>query len=74
MEESHCQYGGGCAVRWKLCSTDLSHHQYGCVTSSVRWRVCITDLSCHQYGSGCAVRISHSISTDEDVQYYRLTN
>ena len=56
-EEAHHQYGGRCAVRWRSCSTDLSHNQYGCGTFSVWWRVCGTDLSHHQYSRGCAIRI-----------------
>ena len=44
------QYGGGISsIRWKIFSTDVSHHQYG-GESSVQWRpACSMDLSHHQY-------------------------
>ena len=33
------QYGGGISpIRWKIFSTDVSHHQYGRCASSVQWR------------------------------------
>ena len=48
------QYGGGISsIRWKIFSTDVSHHQYGGgpegmqdgpVTSSIQRRVCSTWL------------------------------
>ena len=41
--------------RWKIFSTDVSHHQYGGGVSSVQWRACSMDLSHHQYREGCAV-------------------
>ena len=47
------QYGGG--IRWKICSTDVSHHQYGRGASSVQW--------------GHAVWTCHIINTEEGVQY-----
>ena len=47
------QYGGGISsIRWKIFSTDVSHHQYGGGASSLHWRACSIDLS-HQ--DGCAV-------------------
>ena len=49
------QYGGGISsIRWKIFSTDVSHHQCG-GESSVQWRACSMDLSHHQYREGCAV-------------------
>ena len=34
------KYGGGrSSIRWKIFSTDVSHHQYGSA-SSVQWRAC----------------------------------
>ena len=66
---NYIQYGGGQAVwwrvfsmdaissvRWKIFSTDVSHHQYGGSPSSVWWRVCSMDLSHHQYGGECVVQ------------------
>ena len=48
------QYGGGISsIRWKISSTDVSHHQYG-GASSVRWRAYSMDLSHHQHREGCA--------------------
>ena len=39
------QYGGGISsIRWKIFSTDASHHQYGGGASSVQWRACSMDL------------------------------
>ena len=39
------QYRGGLlSVRWRISSTDMSHHQYVGGTSSVRGRVCSMDL------------------------------
>ena len=50
------QYGGSMSsMRWKIFSTDVSHHQYGGGASSVQWRACSMDLSNHQYRGGCAV-------------------
>ena len=47
------QYAGGISpIKWKIFSTDVSHHQYG--ASSVQWRACSMDLSHHQYRGGCA--------------------
>ena len=44
------QYGGGISsTRWKIFSTDVSHHQYGGDVSSVQWRACSMDLSHYQY-------------------------
>ena len=43
-------------VRWKIFSTDVSHHQYGGFTSSVQWKICNVDLSHYQYGGGCTVQ------------------
>ena len=49
------QYGGGISsVRWKIFSTNVSHHQYG-GASSVQWRACSMDLSHDQYREGCAM-------------------
>ena len=49
------QYGGGISsIRWKIFSTDVSHHQYGGGVSSVQWRACNMDLSHYQYRGGCA--------------------
>ena len=48
------QYGGGISsVRWKIFSTDVSHHQYE-GASSVQQRACSMDLSHYQYREGCA--------------------
>ena len=59
------QYGGGISsIRWKIFSTDMSHHQYGGGVSSVQWRVCSIDLSHHQYRGGCAV---HGYDTAQGV-------
>ena len=44
-----------------VCSTDLSHYQYGGGTSSVHTRMCRTEES-------------HHISTDADVQYGSITS
>ena len=45
------QYGGGISlIRWKIFSTDVSHHQY---VSLVQWRACSMDLSHHQDRRGC---------------------
>ena len=50
------QYGGGISlIRWKIFSTDASHHQYGGGASSLQWR--------H------AVWTCHIINTEEGVQY-----
>ena len=50
------QYGRGISsIRWKIFSTDVSHHQYEGGASSVQWRACSMDLSYHQYRGGCAV-------------------
>ena len=47
------QYGGGISsIKWKIFSTDVSHHQYGGGASSVQWRACRMDLSHHQYRGG----------------------
>ena len=43
------------SIRWKIFSTDLSHHQYGGGASSVQWRA--------------SVWTYHIISTEEGVQY-----
>ena len=49
-------YGGGISsIRWKIFSTDVSHHQYGRGASSVQWKACSMDLSHHQYRGDCAV-------------------
>ena len=49
------QYGGGMSsVRWKIFSTNVSHHQYGGGASLLQWRACSMDLS-HQYRGECAV-------------------
>ena len=38
------QYGGGISsIRWKIFSTDVSHHQYRGGASSVQWRACSMD-------------------------------
>ena len=35
------QYGGDISsIRWKIFSTDVSHHQCGGGASSVQWRAC----------------------------------
>ena len=50
------QYGGGTSpIRWKIISTDVSHHQYGGMH--------------HQYSGGHAVWTCHIINTEEAVQY-----
>ena len=50
------QYGGGISsVRWKIFSTDVSHHLYG--------------GGDHQYNGGRAVWTCHIINTEEGVQY-----
>ena len=50
------RYGGGISsIRWKIFSTDVSHHQYEGGVSSVQWRACSMDLSHHQYRGECAV-------------------
>ena len=50
------QYGGGISpMRWKIFSTDVSHHQCGGGALSVQWRACSMDLSHHQYRGGCVV-------------------
>ena len=49
------QYGGGISsIRWKIFSTDVSHHQYG---------------GTHQYSGGHAVWTCHIINTKKGVQY-----
>ena len=43
------QYGGGIlSIRWKIFSTDASHHHYEGGVSSVQQRACSMDLSHHQ--------------------------
>ena len=50
------QHGGGISsIRWKIFSTDVSHHQYGEGESLVQWRACSVD---------CDI-----INTEEGVQY-----
>ena len=50
------QYGGSISsIRWRIFSTDVSHHQYGGVH--------------HQYSGGYAVWTCHIINTEEGVQY-----
>ena len=59
------QYGRGISsVRWKIFSTDVSHHQYGGGASSIQWRACSIDLSHHQYRGGCAVHGYQHCSRD----------
>ena len=50
------QYGGGISsIRWKIFSTDVSHHQYGGMHD--------------QYSGGHAVWTCHIINIEEGVQY-----
>ena len=46
------QYGGGISsIRWKIFSTDVSHHQYGGDASSVQWL-----WTCHIISTGEGVQ------------------
>ena len=62
-------YKGGLLVKWRILSTDVSHHQYVGGTSSVWWRVCRMDLWHHHYGGRYAVWICHILNTKESMQY-----
>ena len=56
------QYGGGISsIRWKIFSTDVSHHQYEGGASSIQLRACSIDLSHHQYRGGWAVHDGPSL-------------
>ena len=56
------QYGGGISsIRWKIFSTDVSHHHYGRGASSVQWRACSMDKSNHQYRGGCATKTAQGV-------------
>ena len=57
------QYGGGYAVRWRVCSTMEAHYQDdgGCAVRTCHIFSMVEgvrkDLAHHQHGVGCAVRI-----------------